>query len=577
MGAGSSLPSRDTLTSETIKTKNILNGVLDFMLKKSDLLDMYALASSKRCDDYTIFTAKSLDKFFKKIRVTPTEREDGTFYFQDLYTLKRLSGETGKLHTENCLKLSRFFIRILHVFASLSLTIIDMEIPSSNYELNSIGKKVSSANKNRISNENVMSIPYFKRPQMGGVIPQMEKYRSIYVSEAPYDILNKYLNFNSRYNAYSFDNYPAIMIDFDSLKPREGSPVNPSFVYRDTLTINDKQKTVNLEGTFNLDIHPEEKNALILKFAIVRPSEYSRIKEDTFRLTGRQHLWNNQTIPEYIMKNIERAIGKKTNSTNSKRITRRLNLGKLNIKDDFKVTGILDTLDTPPKAYCVARAIQLLSPDSIFYSNKTVARTQICDPKFSLLGKGSLPKMGEALTTSPSIMSLNLLFFDKLSESVPIISEELKRSKYADFVKAMQAVYEEKIETVNNTDPKLITVKNKLNPVCLTRSGSITVTDPNAINSLRSAAANLLSKQLQHVNKAINILKKLFVITPTAPIYLQPLIETGGIDAIERVAAEARDLLIDYYSSCEVTYRDAVQDLKERADKNSTILKIDPK
>jgi hypothetical protein len=41
---------------------------------------------------------------------------------------------------------------------------------------------------------------------------------------------------------------------------------------------------------------------------------------------------------------------------------------------------------------------------------------------------------------------------------------------------------------------------------------------------------------------------------------------------LKRVATEARELLTDYYSSCEVTYRDAVQDLKERLDANPDLL-----
>ena len=69
------MPSRETLTSETNKTKTILNGILQFMLSESDLLDMYALASDKRCDDYAVFTAESLDSFFKKIQMRRITRE----------------------------------------------------------------------------------------------------------------------------------------------------------------------------------------------------------------------------------------------------------------------------------------------------------------------------------------------------------------------------------------------------------------------------------------------------------------------------------------------------------------------
>jgi hypothetical protein len=242
------------------------------------------------------------------------------------------------------------------------------------------------------------------------------------------------------------------------------------------------------------------------------------------------------------------------------------------ISSDFQVTGILDALKTPPKAYCVARALQLLSPESIFYSRDgSAARTQICDTGFTLLGKGSLPKPKEAITSSASIMSLYLLFYDTLDKATPIISQQTL-PKYNEFVKIMRAVYQEET-TATNTTGGMTTITNMMNPLCTTKSGAHTLTDQDAISSLRSSAATLLSKQLKHTEKVMNILKKLFVITPTKPILLHPAVETGGMAAIEAIAAEARDLLVDYYSSCEITYRDAVQDLKERVEKNPQLFR----
>jgi hypothetical protein len=147
---------------------------------------------------------------------------------------------------------------------------------------------------------------------------------------------------------------------------------------------------------------------------------------------------------------------------------------------------------------------------------------------------------------------------------------------YDEFVKTMTAVYEEESATTNKKT-NMKNIKNNMNPTLCKTKGRMYVSDEAAANNLRSAATTLLSKQLQHTAKVMNILKKLFIITPSRPILLQPAIEAGGMDAVEKIAAEARDLLIDYYSSCEVTYRDAVQDLKERVDKNPNILKIDPR
>ena len=62
----------------------------------------------------------------------------------------------------------------------------------------------------------------------------------------------------------------------------------------------------------------------------------------------------------------------------------------------------------------------------------------------------------------------------------------------------------------------------------------------------------------------MNILRKLFVISDTKPILLQPAIEAGGLDAVEQVAKEARELLIEYYTDCELEYRRGVDYINEK-------------
>lgn len=545
------------------------------MLAESDLLDMYALASDKRCDEYTVFTANSLDSFFKKIQMSPAQTKDGVLYFQDLYTLKRLSGKTGEKHKENCLKLSRFFIRILHIFSALSLTIIDMEIPQDNRTLNEIGRRDPSL-KGRIREENIMSIPFLRTGQTGGAIPNLPavvEYERFYVGRGTqYEVLNQYISIDRQMGYYYFDKYRTLYLYSNSLTPKE--TMNPKFTYsytKPTKNGNKPSKPVDIEGYFTFE-KKADSPTLQVTVGITSPREYETVSTDTLRYDGSHFTWNNKKIPDYIMYKIQEAVGESKN-TNDRRITRRSNLNKVSkeISPEFQVTGFLDALKTPPKAYCVARALQLLSPESIFYSHAgSPARTQICDTSFTLLGKGSLPKSGSQITTSASIMSLYLLFFDTLDKAVPKISAET-RPKYEEFVKTMRAVYQEE-QAAKNTNINMTKITNALNPLCGAKRGALTLSDSTAISSLRSSAATLLSKQLQHTGKVMNILKKLFVITPTKPILLHPAVETGGMAAIEVIAAEARDLLVDYYSSCEITYRDAVQDLKERVEKNPALL-----
>ena len=570
MGAGSSLPSRDTLTLETTKTKNILDGILEFMLSESDLLDMYALASPTECRQYTLFTTKTIDKFFKKIQLYPTKGEDGRFYFQKLQTIQRLPGEFAAKQRQTCLEISRFFIRILHIFASLSLTVIDMEIPRSNNALNVITQPRNKNGRRIIRENEVLSLPFIRQTQRGGALyPTQKQY---YITNPAYSILNNYLTLYSGTTEYVLAGtdirIPMISVD----------PVNPE----PFLTFSGKNKdgeTIKIEA--NLVIR-ENNNKLDVSLDILKPKDIGSTQSVAFTRSTRyaEPSYNNQTLPKYIMKVFNQILGRgeyNLNTNVKKNITRRRTKAALpdDIEPTFQVKDILTALskEVPAKAYCVARALQLLSPDSLYYSSKGAVRTQICDPEFALLGKGSLPKSGESITKSPAIMSLYLLFFDALDVTMPKISEQT-RPMYDEFVKTMKAVYQEESATTN-ININMRSIKNTVNPTLCKTPGRMYVSDEAAANSLRVAAQNLLAKQLQHTVKVMNILKKLFVITPSRPILLQPAIEAGGMDAVEKVAAEARDLLIDYYSSCEVTYRDAVQDLKERFAYDPSILKID--
>jgi hypothetical protein len=138
----------------------------------------------------------------------------------------------------------------------------------------------------------------------------------------------------------------------------------------------------------------------------------------------------------------------------------------------------------------------------------------------------------------------------------------------------MGAIYEDetKIKTDTTDLERITNIPNT--GLCQGKQGPLYISDQDVIMRLRRSAANLLSKQLQHTSRVLNLLKKLFIITPTKPILLHPSIERGGMNAVELIATEARELLIEYYSGCEVEYREAVQTLKEAYDENIDLFRV---
>jgi hypothetical protein len=571
MGVGASTPS---LEQETKKINNVLNDILKFMLEESDLIDMYALASPEQCSKYVVFTSKSLEKFFKKVMIYPRLGQDGKFYFQRLRAFQGLTGKYLDEQRSACLEISRFFVRILHIFASISLTIIDMEIPVSNAALNELGKRVSVLQTPRIDEARFLSVPLVtgeRRKTLllrgGSILPTQPKF---FITDPNYEILNKYLSLS-----YSSDYYTLsgtdIKIPIASVKPESPQPF---------LELTGKKVNTNRTITIQANLRMEKLDDLTLRVSLefLKPEDADNIPGVNFSKTSpyAEPFYNKQNLPTYIKSKFNKILGKTENELGAINRNKTMKKSKIaNLPNDdtklgvppyFRVKGILKALErTPPvKAYCVARALQLMSPEALKNRDATRARTQVCDSNFNLLGKGSLPIASDSITTSTSLLALNRLFFDMFKNSAPSISKEVQ-GKHDKFLRNMRAVYQEETTLRNEPVDKMETIKNEVNKeLCSKKRGVLYTEDPDVISVLRSKANQLLTKQLQHSEKAMGILKKLFIINGSQPILLQPAVEEGGIDTIELIADEARTLLIEYYTECEVLYREGVELIKDK-------------
>jgi hypothetical protein len=96
MGIGSSVPLKNDLKRKTLRTSELIQRILGWMLKESNLLDYYALASPTECKQYVMFTADNLDTLFKDIQVTPlkdNKDNKGRIYFRKSSELSKMPDE----------------------------------------------------------------------------------------------------------------------------------------------------------------------------------------------------------------------------------------------------------------------------------------------------------------------------------------------------------------------------------------------------------------------------------------------------------------------------------------------------
>ena len=575
MGSGYSFPSRETLSAESIKTSNVLDKIMSFMLANTNILDMYALASPTECRKYALFTAKTMENFFKEINLHPLKGEDGKFYFQRLDTIQKLPDEFYKEQKGNCLEIAYFFIRILQIFAALSLSVMDMEIPRYNSDLDKREIRIGQV----VKPTDVLAVPFFKPKQpltqgsprglfFGGGIsrfnprgyqePMYSRYQQpsarMYIRDPNYAILNRYLIAeNSTYfQFYDGRDATGVYLNLDgsnlyiSFKGKKDDGKSVEVRARLNMRVDQRQE----ESKYEISLSPIKITGIELNIREIAPVTFTSS-------VGADPKYINQTIPQYLRNIMRKILGKESDVEKRKGIP-------TDVLPEFKLPDILSSLSSKPpiKAYCVARAMQLLSPESLYGDNRK-GKTQICNSGFKLLGR-NLPGADKPITSSKGILTLNLLFYSMLRNNLPSVSEEVE-PKYRAFLQEIRSVFSEDaeikpIETAQDIKKVIEGIVDKIpTTLCAKSKGPMYTTDLQVIRQLRSYAGRLLSRQLQHTSNVMNILKRLFVLSSNDPILIQPSVQANGMDEVERIASLTRDLLTAYYTDCEVIYKEGVE------------------
>jgi hypothetical protein len=85
-------------------------------------------------------------------------------------------------------------------------------------------------------------------------------------------------------------------------------------------------------------------------------------------------------------------------------------------------------------------------------------------------------------------------------------------------------------------------------------------------SQVKRIAMQLMSRQKQHYSSVMTLLYRLFDgnKVKAGAFEINPSIMAGGIEAVNSIATDARELLITYYSDCEETYKDGVVLVQEQ-------------
>jgi ribosomal protein S17 len=217
--------------------------------------------------------------------------------------------------------------------------------------------------------------------------------------------------------------------------------------------------------------------------------------------------------------------------------------------------------DPPVKAHCVARALQLLNLSAIRGTETKEAFSSICRVKFPYAKDGSLPPAGSPITQEYGILSLAMLFVDKLVAGSPQITQTDKYKEFRKRFKFFFERYEESAQDTIEAPNKLSDIDEKIMPgLCQGHTKDRIIVDNNMVYELQKKARTLLDRQAYHVRSCMAILFKLFneQAVRSGQFEISAYVQENGTEAVNQLAEETRNMLVEYYGDCEQTYKEGM-------------------
>jgi len=261
-----------------------------------------------------------------------------------------------------------------------------------------------------------------------------------------------------------------------------------------------------------------------------------------------------------------------------------------------------------PLGHCIARALQLLNADP--YGHDAQGKqfvSSICKSSFFVpQGKTEserrgVPKPNEPITESPGIMSLALLFYDTVGKATPhLFMSKPAFEQYKVFMKQMAGLFMGKdsaealhidqmdIRTIHAKTPQEEKEKIKLTTdgkteimdhrtfdqptkkgLCTPEQKDKTIPlDRDTKQNVAAVVNQLFKRQMNHAVNCEKILRQMFTIehkeNMPVRIKISDALLKGGLAAVNKLNAQVRQILIQYYSDCESMYLVGVKHIEHQ-------------
>jgi len=598
---------RDKVFELTQSTRNIMDILLEYMLKEITVRDFLALSNPTECKKYVIFLANNLHKHFYELQIVPTKDRKGVIAFRPVKDLTSDVENTSETQEKQslCLTLAYFYTRIFQIYGALALTLID----DSKFMMESGIIPIYGDT----SKKGLIAPGYGKYISTGGAPPPATSLGNFNFLRT--FLADEYLKTKEGFlTVYSGegDNRGEIRFlpkiqDFDEFdRPSSQFGLRESVIQKAIFNIGliggktwaKLEAYAKVEGigstikfafgkfTYYIKTSKDKRDTFEQK-TIDLPSDVLSIKTitiDKVRPIGSKIYTysikgSNKSISDFftnILSNVVLFLKKNTYIT-SDTSPQRTEMGTV---EELRLARIIQNLTkTKPLGHCLARALQLLQNTPL---KGEQAVSYICKAKFfeqsvsstsnSKISRSGIPEAGASLDTSPGLASLSQLFYDTVLIGTPkIVIGSMPRDNkmsslelYMEFMKKIGRLFGDDVFNTKMPSQDLIksglkSIKNKRDQqICKGMPDNITIPAP-IVGNVYDVVNQLYKIQISHASECGKIIKSLFDIvqdktTGKHKISLSENIINKGFPEIDRINYEARNVLVNYYSNCEMTY-----------------------
>lgn len=605
---------REQLLRSTANNREFLNNLFKIMMEKLTPEDVLKLGRSQTCTNFVFMMADSIGQLFDDLRIRPSRKGDsGIILFEKVDTLKKKTAE----HRELCLFVAYFFIRIFQIFGSVAMTILDdpgagQVLGAARFGVGAAGPK--PVGPRRMPGERGAWLGVGGAEQKHFLSGKSREFLPIRdLLDEP--VVETTSRGNIR-NVFTFLEAPRIhlipermegakqqnlRIDIDSTGHLYGNLKLTGLLglaggaKKLRVTVNffrlqDSTKDATLLALINKQIAPYTANYDVqsldngetwLAGSSTFTDKLNSVIEKVFQVITQIEMDPTKQLAN--LKLITKAERAAAGIVPREGVVAPAGVGAVAgrpgaydvavskpLQNEYIINILKQLSGSKTVSFCVARALQLLDANTLYQPKTSQSLSGVCKGTFEVVG-ASVPQAKASLDKVPGLKAVDQLFYtqpslDQRNEFVVKVGD---LEQYAAFLKDMS-------DTFGRGSTGAITGIDKIlvkDPNCPTTAVGkyLQIQDPKAVQKVLGIIGRMFGRQKAHTEAAIKFLTtRLFKIQVKKDprtgisgrmIDINPAILQKGIEELNSISREARNLLIQYYKGCEDLYQEGAKEI----------------